>query len=89
MLDNSDIIINSKSKVKITGVEGITGFGDTEAVFKTSLGYLAITGSSLTVDGFDREEGTVDLTGNISAVFYPGGKKNERGLFGKLFGKDN
>lgn len=89
MQDNSDIIINSKSKVSVTGVEGITGFSDNEAVFKTTLGYLAVTGSSLTVEGFDREAGTVDITGNIQAVFYPGGKKNERGMLGRLFGKDN
>lgn len=89
MQDISDIIVNSKSKVKITGVEGITAFSDNEAIFKTNLGYLAVTGTSLFVDGFDREEGTVNISGSIQAVFYPGGKKNDRGVFGKLFGKEN
>ena len=88
-MDNSDIIINSRSKVLITGVEGITGFSETEAVFKTALGCLAVTGSSLTVDGFDREEGTVNISGTIQAVFYPGTKKNERGVISRLFGKDS
>ena len=87
MQDNSDIIINSKNKVHITGVDGITGFNETEAVVSTNLGYLAVTGTGLCVDGFDREEGTVNISGDIRAVFYPGGNKNERGVFGKLFGK--
>lgn len=89
MQDKSDIIINSKSKMLITGVEGITDFSEKEAVFSTTLGYLAVSGSSLTVEGFDREEGTVNITGNIQAVFYPGGKKNERGFFGRVFGKND
>lgn len=87
MQDDSDIVINSRSKVRITGVEGITGFSENEAVFKTNLGYLAVTGSSLTVDGFDRDEGVVNVSGSIKAVFYPGGQKNDRGFFSKLFGK--
>ena len=87
MQDNSDIIINSKSNVRITGVEGITGFSENEAVFKTNLGYLAVTGSSLIVEGFEREEGIVNITGNIKAVFYPGTQKSDRSVFGKLFGK--
>lgn len=87
MQDSSDIIINSKSKVHITGVDGITGFSETEAVISTKLGYLAVTGNGLTVDGFDREEGTVNITGNIQAVFYPTGKKNEHGIFGRMFSK--
>ena len=82
MEENSDIIINSKSKVKITGVEGITGFSENEAVFKTTLGCLAVT-------GFDKENGTVNITGDIQAVFYPKTNRAERGMFGKLFGKEN
>lgn len=87
-MDTSDIIINSRNKVMISGVEGITGFSENEAVFKTNLGCLAVTGSSLTVEGFDREEGTVNITGNIQAVFYPGMKKPERGVISRLFGKN-
>ena len=87
-MDNSDIVINSRNKVIITGVTGITGFSENEAVFKTTLGCLAVTGVSLTVDGFDREEGTVNISGSIQAVFYPGIKKAERGMTGRLFHKD-
>ena len=89
MQDNSDIIINSRNKITVTGVIGITSFSETEAVIKTNLGFLAVTGSSLTVDGFDREEGTVIITGSIQAAFYPGSKKSDRGVLGKLFGKDS
>ena len=86
MNETSDITINSKKSMTVTGVDGIVNFSDTEAVFSTELGFLAVTGDGFTVDGFDKESGTVTVTGNITAVFYPGGKKDSRGFFKKLFG---
>lgn len=83
----SDIIINSRSKAQITGVSGIVGFSSSEAVFKTELGVTAVTGSNLTIDNFDRENGIINITGNIKAAFYPSSKKDEGGFFKRMFDK--
>lgn len=85
MNGSSDISVISRKKITVTGVQGIVNFSKTEAVFSTSLGFLAVTGADFTVDGFDKETGTVTVTGDIAAVFYPGGKKDKRGFFKKLF----
>ena len=84
---DSDIIINSRRKVKLTGVSGITSFSANEAVFKTELGVAAVTGSNLIIDNFDRENGIIDLEGNIKAVFYPSDKKDEGGIIKRMFTK--
>ena len=86
MNETSEIIIDSRKSLTVSGVDGIVNFSETEAVFSTVLGFLAVTGSGFTVEGFDKENGTVKVTGNIAAVFYPGGKKDKRGFFKKLFG---
>ena len=84
---SSDIIINSRSKAEITGVSGIVGFSSGEAIFKTELGIVALTGSNLNIDNFDRENGIINVTGNIKAAFYPSAKKDEGGFFKRMFDK--
>ena len=89
MQNESDLIIKSRSKAEITGASGIISFNENEAVFSTELGCLAIAGAGLTVDSFDRENGVITVSGNISAAFYPTSKQNksEDGLLKRMFGK--
>lgn len=85
MNEESEITIYSRKKITVTGVDGIVNFSKSEAVFSTSLGYLAVTGGGFVIDGFDKDNGVVTVSGQISAVFYPGGKKDDRRFFKKLF----
>ena len=85
MNEISDITIKSRTSVSVTGVDAIINFSDTEAVFTTALGILAVSGTELYIDGFDKENKTVTVKGTVSAVFYPGGKKDNRSFFKKLF----
>lgn len=84
MNENSDITLKSRKLMNVTGVDGIVSFSDTEAVFSTSLGFLAVTGNNFKIDGFDKDNFTVTLSGEISAVFYPGGKKENKGFLRKF-----
>lgn len=83
--ENSEIIIESRKSVSVSGADGIVSFTETEAVLSTILGELAITGEGLVLGGFDKTVGKVDILGTIRAVFYPGQKKDSRGFFEKLF----
>ncbi|MBO4423005.1 MAG: sporulation protein YabP [Clostridia bacterium] len=85
MQGSGEIVISGREKLTVSGVDGIISFCETEAVLSTSLGYLAVTGSELKVDGFDRGQGNVIINGCINAVFYPGEKNGKNGFFGKLF----
>ncbi len=86
MGETSDITIRSQKDVTVTGVDGIVSFSETEAVLSTTLGFLAVTGSGFVFDGYDKDNGTAKITGKITAVFYPGGKKDKRSFIKKLFG---
>lgn len=86
MSEFSDITVRSQRDITVTGVDGIVSFSETEAVLSTSLGFLAVTGSGFVFDGYDKDNGTAQITGKINAVFYPGGKKDKRSFFKKLFG---
>jgi sporulation protein YabP len=86
MQGQSDIIIESKSRLKLSGADGIISFSENEAVFSTVLGCLAVSGSGLTVESFDRENGEINVSGSIFAVFYPQKKSEEKGFFKRLFG---
>jgi len=89
MQNECDLIIKSRSKAQITGASGIISFNENEAVFSTELGCLAIAGTKLTVDNFDRQNGVITVSGSINAAFYPLSKQNksEDGLFKRMFGK--
>ena len=86
MQGSSDIILESKSRLKLTGADGIISFSENEAVFSTSLGLLAVSGSGLTVESFDRDSGEISVKGSVYAVFYPQKKSGEKGFFKRLFG---
>ena len=85
MSEQSDITISSRKRAVIGGVDGILGFNGSEALFSTALGRVVISGSGLTVDGFDREAGTVTVNGKIDAVFYPAKRNESNGFFKSLF----
>ena len=62
MQGSGEIVISGREKLTVSGVDGIISFCETEAVLSTSLGYLAVTGSELKVDGFDRGQGNVIIS---------------------------
>lgn len=86
MAEKSEILIEGRRSVTVTGVDAILSFSDREAVFSTCLGRLAISGSSLCVDDLDKETSTVVVKGSINAAFYPGNKVEKQGFFNRLFG---
>lgn len=86
MTERSEITIRSRESVDVTGVEGIIGFNDSEAVIATVLGMLAVTGKGLKIDEFNKAENTLRINGEIGAVFYPGSRKNGNGFFKRMFG---
>ena len=88
-MQESKVTIYSRSKAEITGASGIISFNENEAVFSTELGCLALSGTALTIDSFDRENGIITVSGSVNAAFYPLTKKdkNEDGLLKRMFGK--
>ena len=86
MTEQSEIRITAGKSLFVSGVDGIIGFSDREAVISTSFGLLAVSGRDLQIEEFNKSGMTVTIRGTVSAVYYPGNKKDTRGFFSRVFG---
>lgn len=80
-----DIKIESRTRVKISGVDDVIGFDETAVALVTKLGTLNIDGEELHIIKLDvSSSGCVEITGKVNALYYTDtsvGKK--RKLFGR------
>lgn len=82
-----NIIIESRSKISISGVEDVDSFDDTDIILQTNMGTLAIKGENLHINKFNVETGELIIDGDIDEVVYHDtayGKKDS--FFSKMFG---
>ena len=84
---NHGISINERKMIYITGVNKIESFDEEEFLLDTSMGYLAIKGSSLEIVRLDTKDGVVSIKGNVdSFAYFENIKKNSKSsIFEKLF----
>lgn len=73
-----DLILESRSKLTITGVKRVLRCDADSAAIETSRGVLHLAGAELSVTSLDLESGEVRLIGRIDALEYtaertPGG----------------
>ena len=67
--------------------KNIESFDSLEFLIETSLGFLNITGTELSLTRLDQEKCEVSIKGNIDAISYVSNKKNQKGkdsVFNKL-----
>ncbi|CVH75992.1 Spore protein YabP [Clostridiales bacterium CHKCI006] len=69
------VVIKDRKTVELTGVKNIESFDATEFLIETSLGFLNLTGSELTLVKFDQEQAEVSIKGNITSLSYVASKK--------------
>lgn len=81
------VCLKDRKSLELTGVKKIESFDSYEFLIETSLGYLNITGSELTLVRLDQDQNEVSIRGNIDSMSYISDKKKphqkEKGL-GKL-----
>ena len=84
---NHGISVNERKLIYITGVNKIESFDEEEFLLDTSMGYLAIKGSSLEIVRLDTKDGVVSINGNVdSFAYFENIKKNSKSsIFEKLF----
>ena len=73
-----DLILESRSKLTLTGVKRVLRCDADSAAIETSKGVLHLAGAELSVTSLNLESGEVRLTGRIDALEYtaertPGG----------------
>ena len=76
-----------RKKATITGVEELESFNEVEILLLTSDGSVTVEGEGLHIEKLNLDEGQVILSGYILAVVYADEQPQQKGLFGKLWGK--
>lgn len=82
-----NIFLKDRKSVEITGVKKIESFDSFEFLIETSLGFLNITGSDLTLVRLDQDQNEVSIKGNIDSLSYVSDRKKahpKEKMFNKL-----
>ena len=81
---NSNIIIENRKKLTLSGVKDVVGFDEETIALDTVLGRVTIKGNKLRIQNFNTENGDLTADGKINAVVYMSDQKNNS-LINKLF----
>lgn len=82
-----NVFLKDRKSIELTGVKRIDSFDSYEFLIETSLGYLNITGSDLTLIRLDQDQNEVSIKGNIDSFSYVSDKKKsvqKEKMFNKL-----
>lgn len=83
-----NVTIKDRKSVELSGVKNIESFDPSEFLIETSLGFLNVTGTDLSLVRFDQDQAEVSIKGNIISLAYVSNKKtpiaNKEKFFGKL-----
>ncbi|QEK11084.1 sporulation protein YabP [Crassaminicella thermophila] len=83
-----NIILESREKLSVSGVEHVTSFDENTIVLETTKGILTIKGNSLDINKLNLDDGNVVVEGTVDAIIYSDrdsiGNKGI-GFLGKMF----
>lgn len=79
------LIMEGREKLKINGVEDVSGFDESLVILSTALGELNIRGGGLHVEKIDLDSGFLELRGNIQELSYNETQKSAS-MWKRLFG---
>ena len=72
------ICLKDRKSLELTGVKKIESFDSYEFLIETSLGFLNITGTDLSLIRLDQEKCEVSIKGNIDAISYLSNKRTTK-----------
>jgi len=82
-----NVYLKDRKNIELTGVKNIESFDSLEFLIETSLGFLNITGTELTLIRLDQDKNEVSIKGNIDSISYVTNKKTVKtkdSMFNKL-----
>ena len=79
-----NIIMESREKLTVSGVEDVSGFDENEIVMTTVCGSLVVRGSGLKIDKLSLDSGDVAIRGLITDLSYEEVQQS-RSLWAKMF----
>lgn len=81
---NQRMTLIDRAELNVDAVENVDAFTEEEAVLKTKLGMMRISGSGLKLGDLSAENGCVSMTGHIDKIEYSAVKEKHgflKGLF--------
>lgn len=86
-----NVILESRKKLSVSGVEDVDSFDENEVVVYTSLGLVEVKGNDIHMNKLNLEVGEIILEGEFDSIVYveEGAVKNKKGFFSKMFGGED
>lgn len=83
ILESSNIIIENRNRIIVTGVKEVGTFLPDGLVFYTVLGQLTVRGNNLKLTSLDNETGKLIVDGAVTGVVYTDDRQ-KNGFWGRL-----
>lgn len=78
------VTLTNRKKLALNGVKEVVSVQEHNAIIKTSLGLMIVSGNGLRVDKLVIEDGHLILNGEISSIKYTG-EAVKKNIFARLF----
>ncbi len=76
--------LDSRQKLKLTGITDVESFDENEVCLNTSLGAMTVEGDNLHMEKLTLDSGEVFITGNISCLRYENPPALRRSFFSRF-----
>lgn len=80
-----NVIMESRKKMSVSGVDDVESFDENEIIMSTSQGILIVRGKELRIEKLSLDSGDVVMEGVIDRLEYEDDVKISGGLFSRLF----
>lgn len=79
------LMLEGRTRARITGVTAVSCFNDREVVLETNEGEVALLGRGLNIEQLNLEDGALGVTGEIEGIEYngPAAGRGKKGLTGR------
>lgn len=79
------VVAEGRECIKITGVEDVESFEESEVIAYTNMGVLTLHGSDFKINKLNVESGELIINGELDSMAYSGSSGEKTGFFGRLF----
>ncbi len=82
----SNLILEDRERLSVSGVEDVISFDEQEIAMRTSRGELTVRGGELRVGRLSVDTGELSIEGLVSEIVYSQERGDGGGFWGRLFG---
>ena len=81
------VVIDSRRKIVVTGVEDVDSFNENEVILLSNHGFITVVGDDLHINKLNLDEGQLVVEGMIQGLDYADHEeqRSKGGVFSKMF----